>query len=290
MPIPPEQSTMPIAPMLPALPSTPGGLPGLESLEGEPETAPLPLPTPEALRTMFAELGGDTAARAIVESGNAPPAPAAPNRELEISSVADDGASDVGAALWPEAPDISDTSDGVSNMRDKADIADEEPAPQTIEDLERQFAASGFTHIETHRGLLAEIDRDQHDPQTGNGMAQEEPPAVSEPVVSEPVASEPVAKGPNPRDYPARLAHARQRRSDGQLDEALNEYRAIIKNAPDLLPEVLSDLRASLAETPDHPNLHSVLGDALVCQGEYEEAMEAFNRATELAQARNRQS
>ena len=96
-----------------------------------------------------------------------------------------------------------------------------------------------------------------------------------------------MVSGPDARDYPARLAHARQRRDDGQFDEALNEYRVIIKNAPDLLPEVLSDLRASLDELPDHPTLHSVLGDALVSQGEYEKALESYNKATELAQARS---
>ena len=100
----------------------------------------------------------------------------------------------------------------------------------------------------------------------------------------------PVVSGPDPRDYPARLTRARERRDGGQLDEALNEYRAIIKNAPDLLPDVLNDLYASLAELPDHPNLHSVLGDALVCQGEYEKALESYNKAMELAQARSGQS
>ena len=38
---------------------------------------------------------------------------------------------------------------------------------------------------------------------------------------------------------------------------------------------------------PDHPTLHSVLGDALVSQGEYEKALESYNKATELAQARS---
>jgi tetratricopeptide (TPR) repeat protein len=111
-----------------------------------------------------------------------------------------------------------------------------------------------------------------------------------EPAASNAPMGVPVVSGPDPRDYPARLTRARERRDGGQLDEALNEYRAIIKNAPDLLPDVLNDLYASLAELPDHPNLHSVLGDALVCQGEYEKALESYNKAMELAQARSGQS
>jgi tetratricopeptide (TPR) repeat protein len=170
---------------------------------------------------------------------------------------------------------------------------DGQPPTQTIEELERHFAASGFTHIEPRPGLLAEIGREQ---QTGGAAATsweqstpDEPAPAVAPVapVAPAKASEPVDSGPDARDYPARLAHARQRRDDGQFDEALNEYRVIIKNAPDLLPEVLSDLRASLDDLPDHPTLHSVLGDALVSQGEYEKALESYNKATELAQARS---
>jgi tetratricopeptide (TPR) repeat protein len=169
---------------------------------------------------------------------------------------------------------------------------DGQPPTQTIEELERHFAASGFTHIEPRPGLLAEIGREQQAGGAATSWEQsttDEPsPAAAPAAPAAPAkASEPVASGPDARDYPARLAHARQRRDDGQFDEALNEYRVIIKNAPDLLPEVLSDLRASLDELPDHPTLHSVLGDALVSQGEYEKALESYNKATELAQARS---
>ena len=177
----------------------------------------------------------------------------------------------------------------------EADAAPAEPPelPGTIEDLERQFAASGFTPIVPRPGLLAEMEREPQEPSATPESPTPAPEPASEPAPATPnvaASKEPVASGPDPRDYPARLAHARQRRDDGQLDDALNEYRAIIKNAPDLLSDVLSDLRASLEELPDHPNLHSVLGDALVCQGDYEVALEEYNRATALAQARHAQS
>ena len=87
-----------------------------------------------------------------------------------------------------------------------------------------------------------------------------------------------------PADYPARLDLARKRRSAGQLGDALTEYRTVLKNAPDLLSEVVTDLEQSLAETPDQPELHRLLGDARVRQGDYLSALESYNRAVALAQ------
>jgi hypothetical protein len=280
---------------------------------------------------MFAELGGNTAGQPVIESGNPPPSVTADETRAPGDGAASaPGVDDLSAALWPAAPSVAsvdapeEDADGVYDVADApgafdahADAAmgrddtgagiveaDEAPhtqetqePPQTIEDLERQFAASGFTPVATRPGMLADMEREQpnqpEQPEQPHGQAPDSPPLEAAEPVADGAArapSAPIPSGPDPRDYPARLAHARQRRDDGQLDDALNEYRAIIKNAPDLLSEVLSDLRASLEEMPDHPNLHSVLGDALVCQGDYEGALEAYNRATALAQARNGQS
>ncbi len=260
------------------------------------EQATIPLPSSQALRTMFAELGDNTSSQPIVEAGTAASAPAS-------------GASDTPEATYDEyveaddAPAIrrdnfvADDADHDDNHYDDDGGDDQPRQAQTLEDLERQFSASGFTQIETRHGLLAELERGQ---QAGDAASVAPPPTNDEPTNDGPARDEPaggdvpvrvpVVSGPDPRDYPARLTRARQRRDGGQLDEALSEYRVIIKNAPDLLPDVLDDLYASLAELPDHPNLHSVLGDALVCQGEYEKALESYNKAMELAQARSAQS
>ncbi|PWT73284.1 MAG: hypothetical protein C5B60_08370, partial [Chloroflexi bacterium] len=90
-----------------------------------------------------------------------------------------------------------------------------------------------------------------------------------------------------PAGYPERLERARQRRSAGQIDQALNDYRLVLKNAPDLLPDVMSDLMASLEEAPDNPELHRLLGDAYIRQGNYLQALEAYNRAVALTQAQD---
>lgn len=303
--------TMPIPPTRQTMPLKPAELQDLTSAHEEQET--VPLPSSDLLRTMFAELGGNTGAPPVVAAGQVA---ADPTPNIVES-----------AAPWPDTPSMPNTAhraDAPERVYDAKPVAaeidgarpaDDEPLndiaaaddhemtaspqlPETLEALERQFSASGFTPIETRPGLLAEIERAQ---QSGGDVVllspslqpeqseQSEQPATDEPaaVPARDEAPISVKSGPDPRDYPARLTHARKRRDDGQLDDALNEYRAIIKNAPDLLSEVLSDLRASLAETPDHPNLHSVLGDALVCQGDYEQALESYNKAMELAQARS---
>jgi tetratricopeptide (TPR) repeat protein len=250
----------------------------------------MPLPSSQALRSMFAELGGNTSSQPVVEAGTVASAPAlgtpdTPEATYDEYVEADD------APASPRDNFVADDDDHYGDQYDD-DGEDQPREAQTLEDLERQFSASGFTHIETRHGLLAELDRGQ---QAGDVATPPEPPTDDEPARDEPSSGDaparvPVVSGPDPRDYPARLTRARQRRDGGQLDEALSEYRVIIKNAPDLLPDVLDDLYASLDESPDHPNLHSVLGDALVCQGEYEKALESYNKAMELAQARSGQS
>ena len=69
------------------------------------------------------------------------------------------------------------------------------------------------------------------------------------------------------------------------MDEALVEYRAVLKNASDLFTDVLEDLRASLVAAPEHPEVHRLLGDAYIRQGDYLNALESYNRALALSQA-----
>ena len=90
-----------------------------------------------------------------------------------------------------------------------------------------------------------------------------------------------------PKDYPARLERARARLETGQIEDALTDYRLVLKNAPDLLGDVMSDLNESLEEAPDHPEVHRLLGDAYIRQGNYLQALEAYNRAVALTQAQN---
>lgn len=118
--------------------------------------------------------------------------------------------------------------------------------------------------------LIAEAD---------TARAEPEPSAVRSPTVA---PDEPAVA---PDDYAGRLALARKRRGDGRLDDALVEYRVILKNSSDLLADVMDDLHESLAEQPDHPEVHRLLGDAHIRQGDYLSALESYNRAVALTQA-----
>jgi len=69
----------------------------------------------------------------------------------------------------------------------------------------------------------------------------------------------------------------------GDYDEAMQEYRIIIRNTPELLGEVVSNVRALLKLAPKYSAGYRVLGDAYMRQGEYLQAMEAYNKALTMA-------
>jgi tetratricopeptide (TPR) repeat protein len=69
----------------------------------------------------------------------------------------------------------------------------------------------------------------------------------------------------------------------GDYDEAMQEYRIIIRNTPELLGEVVSNVRALLKLAPKYSSGYRVLGDAYMRQGEYLQAMEAYNKALTMA-------
>lgn len=80
-----------------------------------------------------------------------------------------------------------------------------------------------------------------------------------------------------------RLLKGYQYQLAGSYDDAMQEYRIIIRNAPELLGEVVSNLRALLKLAPKYSAGYRVLGDAYMRQGEYLHAMEAYNKALTMA-------
>ena len=87
-----------------------------------------------------------------------------------------------------------------------------------------------------------------------------------------------------------RLLRGYQLQLAGAYDDAMLEYRVIIRNAPELLSEVISNVRALLKLTPRYSPGYRVLGDAYMRQGEYLQAMEAFNKALTIAKKAKSQS
>jgi len=80
-----------------------------------------------------------------------------------------------------------------------------------------------------------------------------------------------------------RLVKGYQYQLSGAYDEAMQEYRVIIRNAPELLEDVISNLRALLKINPHFSLGYRVQGDAYMRKGEYLQAMESYNKALTMA-------
>jgi tetratricopeptide (TPR) repeat protein len=89
---------------------------------------------------------------------------------------------------------------------------------------------------------------------------------------------------PAPDDYLGRLRLARRQRAAGRLEDALLEYRALLRDSTDTLDDLIHDLR-DMSTTADNSEIHRLLGDAYIREGNYLEALEAYNRALALSQA-----
>lgn len=85
-----------------------------------------------------------------------------------------------------------------------------------------------------------------------------------------------------------RLVRGYQYQLSGAYEDAMQDYRVIIRNAPELLEDVISNLRALLKINPRFSLGYRVLGDAYMRKGEYLQAMESYNKALTMAKkARN---
>ncbi len=87
-----------------------------------------------------------------------------------------------------------------------------------------------------------------------------------------------------------RLVRGYQFQLAGSYDDAMQEYRTLIRTSPESLGEVISDLRALLKLAPKYTAGYRVLGDAYMRQGEYLQAMEAYNKALTIAKKAKSQS
>jgi hypothetical protein len=82
-----------------------------------------------------------------------------------------------------------------------------------------------------------------------------------------------------PGNHFARLTLAVAYGSARLPEQALNEYRRLIKDAGDLIPEVVERLKEMIADGDAPPRAHRVLGDAYMKLGQFDLAMAEFQRA-----------
>ncbi len=87
-------------------------------------------------------------------------------------------------------------------------------------------------------------------------------------------------------DYISRIRLARRRRAEGRLDEALVEYRGVLRDSPATLDDLIHDLR-DLSASTENPEVHRLLADAYIREGNYMNAIESYNRALALTQGQD---
>ena len=130
-----------------------------------------------------------------------------------------------------------------------------QPPPVTIEAIQQGLESAGFARLDT--GRLASVASSlSHAPE-----APADAPSV---------------------DANHHLELARTLRRQGHMGEALVEYRALVKATTDRMPEIIRDLRDAAIEDPREAEIHRLLGDAYIRQGDYVEALEAYNQASTL--------
>ncbi len=306
-PVGPPSSAPLSAPLSAPRTSAPSGPIGSRlSQPSEPLANQAPQATPEDLRQMFAELeqpappSQPLASPAL--SADAPPEPAGEPARADYAGFASGFAdapketaaetSPAAQADWPEA--LADAFEWPSQPGASSPGTSAQATPDvTLEALEGAHSAAGYQQFTLEPGALAAFTG-QPDAEPAGEKARaldeffqgpEEPPLPPAPPAEPEPPAAPERPAISPTDYTARLEAARALREAGSLDEALVEYQAVLKNAPDLLPDALSDLEAALDEQPEHPELHRLLGDARIRQGDYLAALESLNRSVSLNQS-----
>ncbi|MEO7003765.1 MAG: tetratricopeptide repeat protein [Ktedonobacterales bacterium] len=324
--VPAAAPTMQSRPSLPSLPPLLSGQAAQPAAPFSRPSGPLAQPAPNVLRSMFAELEPETQAHGIIDAEvvvAAPPTPpiSQPLTQSGVQPQATLEAMDrqlAASGFQPFTPQPG-TLAALANQQGEAQ-AQPEPVAQSAPGLRGTHVTggpqrAGSRHQLGHAGATTIPLADPWD--ISNATSGELPtlqaahatqasgksdviPVAIQPAIQplEPLESAPAPlptplpapqspTGPDPKDYPARLARAREQRDAGNLDAALVEYGAVLRNAPDLLPDVTHDLDALLDESPEHPELHKLVGDARIRQGDYFSALESINRSVSLTQAQD---
>lgn len=257
-------------------------------------------PNTEALRAMFAQLDPGSRSGVAPIRGTGVPSPEAPYDSPSAFNTAPPAfASSSPGSASRSRPQAWDSNMGApagwlaeesaqphllgprrseSETERLANAYDSAPQPSTsadavtLEALQRDFTASGFLPVEPQPGLLAAMSAGDSD--VNSSITSSRIPSLGPRRVELPEAVS--------HDMPGRLRLARTWREEGRLNDALAEYRVLIKQAPDLLPQLLDELHECLRQFPENSEVHRLLGDARIQQGDYLGALEAYNRAVAL--------
>lgn len=168
-------------------------------------------------------------------------------------------------------PIFTPTPEPVTNVK--------KPEPQKVPVSRVEMASSDFeleTTMKRPAVRLQSMQAQRPTPTNTDKLATGAKNRASE----QPLAGKTLDNGGN---YRERLVRGYQHQLVGDYDEAMQEYRIIIRNVPELLADVVSNVRALLKLAPKYAAGYRVLGDAYMRQGEYLQAMEAYNKALTMA-------
>jgi tetratricopeptide (TPR) repeat protein len=247
----PEPSIMPVQPVIPEQPISPLNVPSRPS-QSEPWWADTPSQVPEMPAGPIAEHP--------INSGNAisSATPVAETDRVDIAptQVFEPTLADLAANVSQEAPLISGH---------RADALLENELETTMK--RPAIRLQPMQHSAAHSDVSYLLSRGHPGERSTGDKVQEGNLSNKERLV---------------RGYQFQLA--------GAYDDAMQEYRIIIRNAPELLDEIISNVRALMKLAPKYSAGFRVLGDAYMRQGEYLHAMEAYNKALTIAKKVKSQS
>jgi tetratricopeptide (TPR) repeat protein len=260
-------------------------------------TGPLVPPTRESLREMFAQLDPAGPEPRVVDAAPSPQAASASGSLATSGSGPTDAAARAASADGVEpavsrggkAGRLRDPADSFADSAQyeavssaqipvapaRSDQDSQPPGHEARADLASGGDGAGRAETSGRDVFLAE--RPSFDPAAISGLAPRAEPSVEHADADESAA-------PIGDDYLSRLRLARRKRAQGRMDEALLEYRGILHNSPDTLDDLIHDLRDMVTESED-PEVHRLLGDAYIREGNYLNALESYNRALALTQS-----
>src|SRR6266700_4478333 len=189
-------------------------------------------------------------------------------------------------SLWPATPaPVSQTA-----PQPIVNQAQEQTSPAHLDEL-MSYISSPAANPEVYPAVSVDSElettmkrpaaRLQPMPQRPAAQAAQQGQAIARGQPGERPASSKAAEGN--LSYKERLLRGYQHQLAGAYDDAMQEYRIIIRNAPELLSEVVSNMRALLKLAPKYSAGYRVLGDAYMRHGESLQAMEAYNKALTMA-------
>jgi hypothetical protein len=294
-------------------------LPAFEAQEGpieEPiEASRLPAPVegmPDWLVELESELGGATIPPQPVQETTAPAAavsvtteplrPPQQPEEPEIEAVAAQEPVPEGTLqAVPAEPALAGVEApllGQEELPEWSAEPDQEPVPTvTVEEmpewLTQVHAPEPEGPAETEPTPMVEslewLQELEQTPTVRLDETEKEPVAVQPeaelPPVEEPPTVEPapdlaprVIEAPVPENTLARLATARAHLSNQAFSDSAREYEQLVQ-VPELRGELIQELEETVSEHPEHSELHQVLGDAYVQEGQLQKALQAYREA-----------